>query len=219
MADSPDSWLNDRPPRTIPSESLDLERSHADHLDELVGAVNASLDQLRPWMPWAQRPATAESIAEFLRHADVDWDEGREFQYAMRGGGGGGGGGGPSNSNIGYCGLHARLGMGALEIGYWVRSDRTGHGVATAAAGALARTALGRSGVDRVEIHCDAANSRSAAIPPKLGFHLDRSDRRVPEAPGMSVDEMVWVLPSGAAFSPDSEGPCIQYPGTAVPDR
>jgi len=47
--------------------------------------------------------------------------------------------------------------------------------------------------VDRVEIHCDAANAPSAAIARKLGYRLDRIEERQPEAAGESGRLMIWV--------------------------
>ena len=54
---------------------------------------------------------------------------------------------------VGGFGLHRRRGPGILEIGYWVRSDRTGRGYATGAARALTQAAFdGFPDVDRLEI-------------------------------------------------------------------
>jgi RimJ/RimL family protein N-acetyltransferase len=156
-----------------------LDRSHPNDLGELVDAVNESLDQLRPWMPRSQVPADAASIGAFLRLADVSWEEGREFQFAVRADARGTDEGGADlvRPIIGYCGLHDRLGGGALEIGYWVRSSHTGRGVATTAAAALTRAAaLAVDGVEQVEIHCDAANTKSSAVPPEAWLPT-RSDR------------------------------------------
>jgi RimJ/RimL family protein N-acetyltransferase len=165
--------------------------------DELVEAVNDSLEHLRRWMPWAQQAATPESIGSFLEQADASWDEGRGFQFAIRG---------LRDSRpdalIGFCGLHDRVGVGGLEIGYWVHVDSTGRGVATAAAGLLTGSALRLRGVTRVEIRCDGANSASAAIPAKLGFRLDRVEIQAPDVPGGSDRHMVWVLATGAAGIP-----------------
>jgi RimJ/RimL family protein N-acetyltransferase len=47
--------------------------------------------------------------------------------------------------------------------------------------------------VRRVEIHCDEANTASAAIPRKLGYRLDRVIAHEPEAPGESGRRMIWV--------------------------
>jgi RimJ/RimL family protein N-acetyltransferase len=193
-----DPWLRDRPPASLVAGPWSLRRSHPSDLGQLVEAVNESLEQLRPWMPWAQVPADAASIGAFLRQADVSWDGGHEFQFAVGADGGGADTGNAERVGpiIGYCGLHDRLGAGALEIGYWVRSPHTGLGVATAAAGALTRAALALDGVERVEIRCDAANTKSRAVPPKLGYRLDRIDRRPPEAPGETDQHMIWVFPS-----------------------
>ena len=63
-----------------------------------------------------------------------------------------------------------------LEIGYWVRSDRTGRGYATSAARILTDTGFDCCpDVDRIEIRCHPANLASAAVPPKLGYRLDTS--------------------------------------------
>lgn len=199
MARDTDDWLSDRPPERIRSGDLRLERSRAGHLDDLLAAVNASRDELRTWMPWAQDPSSMASIGAFLNQAERDWDGGREFQFAMLTGRPDGRPDGRPSGLVGYCGLHARIGRGALEIGYWVRSDCSGHGIAAAAARELTCSALVLEGVDRVEIHCDATNGRSAAIPPRLGFRLDRIEPHPPEAPGQSGRLLVWVWPAGQA--------------------
>jgi RimJ/RimL family protein N-acetyltransferase len=182
--------LTERPAESIRSAAVTLHRAGAEDLDELVEAVNDSRMALRPWMPWAQVPATPESIGNFLEQADRDWERGREFQFTIRGRRGA-----EPEALIGSCGLHDRVGVGGLEIGYWVRSDCTGRGVATSAASALTAAALGLDGVARVEIRCDAANVRSAAIPPKLGFRLDRIEARPPTAPGETDRHMIWLNP------------------------
>ncbi len=188
-----------------------LERSRPSDLDDLVAAVNMSLAELRGWMPWAQEPATVESITTFLAEADRSWNERREFQFSMRAargvgvprppvrdraGGEAGGqrtGAGDLPAVIGYCGLHGGLGPGSLEIGYWVRSDCTGRGVATSAARALCRCALSLRGIDHVEVHCDEQNAASAAVPGKLGFRLERVDSYDAEVPAASGRMMIWV--------------------------
>jgi len=191
-------WLADRPHEHLEGGDITLCRASAGDLEELVGAVNDSLEHLRPWMPWAQQPATPASIGAFLQQADAGWREGREFQFAIRG---------PRRTEpralIGFCGLHDRVGAGALEIGYWVRVDCTGRGVAAGAATLLARAALALDGVTRVEIRCDEGNVRSAAIPPGLGFRLDRVEDRSPDAPGESRRLMIWTAgPEVVASSP-----------------
>ena len=104
---------------------------------------------------------------------------------------------------VGCMGLHPRAGPGEVTIGYWLRTDRTGRGIVTACAGALTAAALALAGVERVEIHCDEANGRSAAVPRRLGYRLDRV-MPTPAAPGgrsataETGRTMVWVYPNHA---------------------
>jgi RimJ/RimL family protein N-acetyltransferase len=47
--------------------------------------------------------------------------------------------------------------------------------------------------VTRVEIHCDEANTRSAAVARRLGYRLDRVEPRPVRAPAESGRGMVWI--------------------------
>ncbi len=185
--------ISERPPEVILEGPVELRRHTASDRDALVGAVNRSLDELRPWMPWAQARATAESIGDFLERSQRAWSDGAEFGYTIRPAGDTDGG----DSVIGACGLHLRSDPGVAEIGYWVRSDRTGSGVATSAARALTRAAHDLSEVRRIEIHCDADNGPSRAVAAKAGYLLDRVDRRLPfpRNPGETDQLMIWVHP------------------------
>jgi RimJ/RimL family protein N-acetyltransferase len=181
----------------IDARSVVLRRIGPGYVDQLVTAVNASRTELAPWMPWAQTPATVDSITAFVEQAVSGWVAHDQFAYGVFeddgvGGPDGGREGGGGGDLIGSCGLHNRVGPGVLEIGYWVRTDRTGRGVATALAGALADAARALPGVDEVQIHCDERNVRSAAVPRRLGFHLVRTDDHPPEAPGESGRRQVW---------------------------
>lgn len=160
-----------------------LRRYRPSDLDELVAVIEASREHLAEWQPWAAT-ADRDSLADFVGRSGKAWDERSTFNYAIREAGG---------DLAGGIGLHPRLSPRALEIGYWVRADRINRGYATAAAGALTAAALALPDVDRVEIHCDEANVRSAAVPRKLGFRLDRIEPDEISAPAEVGRSMVWV--------------------------
>ncbi|MHB1536402.1 MAG: GNAT family N-acetyltransferase [Acidimicrobiales bacterium] len=179
------TWLSVRPPARLDGAPVFLARPSLSDAQPLATAVNESLEELRPWMPWAQAPASAQTMGTFLRRAAADWDRGCGFTYLIRRA--------DDLAIIGCCGLHARIGPGALEIGYWVHSRHTGRGVATAAADALTGAAFGLRGVERVEIRCDAANHRSAAVALRLGYRAAGFGKRLPSAPGETGEELVWI--------------------------
>ncbi|MHB1583720.1 MAG: GNAT family N-acetyltransferase [Acidimicrobiales bacterium] len=173
------------PPERLDAGPVVLRRYVADDAVALAEAVNASLEHLRPWMPWAQSPATASAMAAFIGCAAAAASVGTEYQYGVFGRDGA--------VVVGGCGLHARSGPGSLDIGYWVHAGHVGRGIATACAAALTEAALALPGITRVEIHCDVANTASAAVARKLGFRLDRVEERPVTAPGETGRQMIWV--------------------------
>jgi RimJ/RimL family protein N-acetyltransferase len=164
-----------------------LRRSRVEDADALARAVAASLAELRPWMPWASAEAAdPEFQRRRLQDVGLHWEDGSDFFYMIV----------TRDQVSGAMGLHARVGPGGLELGYWLRTDYTGRGIATACAGALTSAALALPTVTRVEIHCDEANTRSAAVPQRLGYRLDRVEPHTIDAPGESGQSQVWVYPA-----------------------
>ncbi len=99
-------------------------------------AVIESIEHLRPWMPWiADEPQTLDQRRALVAGWQSLWDAGDRF-YGMFVG----------DEAVGGCGLHARIGAGGLEIGYWVRVGRTGRGYATAASRQLTDLAFADPG-------------------------------------------------------------------------
>ena len=151
-------------PEEIAVPPLVLRRWRAADAASLLAAIEASRPELRRFMPWAVEDPTPASVAAYLERA---WDPSppETFGFGLFDAGG---------EVVGGFGLHGRRGPGIFEIGYWVRSDRTGRGYATAGARALTDVSFDSSpAVFRVEIRCDPANGASAAVAAKLGFSLD----------------------------------------------
>ncbi|MGP3970651.1 GNAT family N-acetyltransferase [Streptomyces sp. 6N223] len=74
------------------------------------------------------------------------------------------------------------IGAGRFAIGYWLHSRWTGRGLATMAAAALVSQGFQLVGIDRIEIHHDAANLASGGVAFRLGFtEVERG--QAPEGP------------------------------------
>ena len=154
----------------------------------LQSAVEVSLEHLRPWMPWARgEPKSLDERVDLLRTFRARFDLDQEFVYGIFDR--------KEARVLGGAGLHKRAGDDSLEIGYWVHVDHTGQGLATEASAALTKVAFDVHGVDRVEIHCEPANDRSAAVPARLGFVCEATlRRRLVAADGTLADRMIWTL-------------------------
>lgn len=173
------------PPEMVAGDVV-LRRPDPVQAVALVEAVNDSLDHLRPWMAWAQRPAEVEPTAVRLALAGEAFDLGGDATWTILDG--------ASGQVIGACGLHDRVGAGARDIGYWVRVGWTGRGVASAAAAAITTVAFEVLGLARVEVRCDRCNHRSAAVPRRLGFDHVGTVEGFCGAPSDSGRTMVWAM-------------------------
>jgi RimJ/RimL family protein N-acetyltransferase len=176
------------PPERIRTPRLLLRCYQSEDAPLLKEAIDSSLAHLRAWMPWAMAEPSELSVLEArLERFRAEFTAGLDFTFGIFE---------PTErSLLGGIGLHPRLGPGALEIGYWMRASATGQGYATEAARALTQVALALPGIARVEIRCDPANARSAAIPRRLGYrHVETLVRDTLTPEGQPRDTMVWIL-------------------------
>lgn len=141
---------------------------------------------LLPWIPWAAAESTFDTELALIRKFRASYD--RDEDYVM-------GVFLADGKAIGGTGLHPRVGPRALEIGYWLAQEHGQQGYATEMAAALTRVGLEPYGLERVEIRVDPENTRSVAIPRRLGFaHEATLARRSPNPAGDLRDCMVWSM-------------------------
>jgi RimJ/RimL family protein N-acetyltransferase len=181
------------PPYRIETERLVVRCWEPRDAQLLKDAVDSSLDHLRPWMPWAHEdPQPLEAKVELLRSFRGRFDLGQDFVYGIFS---------PDESEaVGGSGLHTRRGEGIFEIGYWIRASRVGEGLGTEATAALTRVGFEVCEVERIEIRVDPENAASLAIPRKLGFAEEGTQRGVLHGPDGSArqnDAVVFALLRG----------------------
>jgi RimJ/RimL family protein N-acetyltransferase len=166
-------------PETIRTPRLLLRPWRATDAAALLPVLEANVAHIGPWIPaHVSTPVPLSELAERLARFGDDFAAGRAFRFAMLT---------PDAKRIvGEADLFPRNSTGRVplaagdhvELGYWLDAAVTGQGLATEATGALFDLAAELPGMTRVEIHCDAANERSAAIPRRLGFELVKVDAK-----------------------------------------
>jgi RimJ/RimL family protein N-acetyltransferase len=169
--------MDTSPPKEIEAPPVVLRSYRGDELPALLEAVTASLEHLRPWMPWASADPLKSGLSSFVRQAAATFHQGEDFNYAIWDD--------AARLLAGGAGLHPRLGPGRIEIGYWVRDGWLRRDIATASA---------RAGIEEVHIHCDEANVASAAVPRRLGFRLIRTVDDEVHAPAEIGRSMEWAV-------------------------
>ncbi|MGF6883964.1 RimJ/RimL family protein N-acetyltransferase [Nocardia sp. GAS34] len=172
------------PPERIELDGLVIRRWLLSDAEAQLQAIEASYDELHSWLSWLAEPLTVEKQQEYFRMNVADWPVNGNCNYGVFDSGG---------TLLASLGLHDQVGRRTLEIGYWCHTEHTGRGVITRAAGAVTEIGLSLPGIDHIEIHCDVTNERSAAVPRRLGYRLDRIQERAPRAPAESGREMIWV--------------------------
>jgi RimJ/RimL family protein N-acetyltransferase len=186
--DAVEPWYHFHLPSNLETARLSLRAWDPSQTIAMKNAIDANLEHLRPWMPWAMNePSPLGAIETRLIKFAAGFVTGPDWGYAIfqRG----------AEPMIGAIGVHARIGPRALEIGYWIDGRLTRQGFATEAADAVTRMALSLPDIDRVEIRCDPANVASAGVPRRLGFRLVTVLERNATTPaGEPRDTMVWEM-------------------------
>jgi RimJ/RimL family protein N-acetyltransferase len=175
------------PPDEVAAGNVRVRRWRLEDAPDLHALLLANLEHLRPWMGWvAAEPLLLEERRSKIAAWRARWGAGEDFAYAIVDDAGG--------ELLGGCGLNRRIAPDALDLGYWVRGDRTSQGVAADAAGALVEAAFTVDGITHVEIHHDAANAASRRIPEKLGFTFLGERQAAIVAPAEVGIDVTWRL-------------------------
>jgi ribosomal-protein-serine acetyltransferase len=190
--------------RTISSRSrftprLELRPFRRRDLDPVLEAIAASLPELEKWLPWAHRGYGRAEAMRFLRDSGAAWAEGRAFDFAIRARG-------EADRHIGNISVwptsqRERAG----EIGYWVRSDAAGAGIATEAAALVTDVAFNELGMHRVTLRIAVGNRASERVAEKLGYVKEGLLREEVLVRGSWLDHTLWAMLEGDFHTRRSE--------------
>jgi ribosomal-protein-serine acetyltransferase len=153
----------------------------------LFAAIDEDRPHLRAWLPWVDTHKTPIDSEVYVRKAQAWWILREDLSLAIER---------KSGELLGGSGLHRfDWAVRSFEIGYWVRKSAERQGLVTEAVELEAAIAFDRLEANRVEIRCDPANERSAAVPKRLGFVLEARLSRNVVAPGGELrDTLVFAL-------------------------
>ncbi|MFD1738783.1 GNAT family N-acetyltransferase [Bacillus salitolerans] len=129
-------------------------------------AIRASMSELKPWMPFARQEQTDEQVEENIRQSYVQFLSREDLRLLVFRK--------DTMEFVASSGLHRiDWNVRKFEIGYWIDTRYSGNGYMTEAVQGIASFAFSELQARRVEIRCDSKNSKSRAIPEKLGFVLE----------------------------------------------
>jgi RimJ/RimL family protein N-acetyltransferase len=187
-------------PERIETARLILRPPRAGDGPALHRALVESLPELRRFLaslPWVAADQTVDSAEAFCRKACANFISRRDLVYALVDK--------DSLEPLGSVGLHRTVwATPKTEVGYWLRSSRTGRGLMSEAVGALVDVAFSELRMARVEIITDEENMASRRVAERCQFQLEglhRHERRAPDGSLRNTCVYARLAPSSASGS------------------
>lgn len=126
-------------------------------------AIQASKEELKQWLPFAQKDQTEEEAEINIREAYINFIKREDLRLLVFSK--------ETGALIASSGLHRiNWDVPRFEIGYWIDTRYSGKGYMTEAVQGICDFAFDELGANRIEICCDEQNMKSRAIPERLGF-------------------------------------------------
>lgn len=143
------------------SDKIELRLPDPAYAKTLYNIIDKQRKHLRPWLSWVDRTQSVAHIQEFLRSSQLFNEGGQKLTTFI------------FKEDV-ICGS---LGLVSInkehhyaELGYWLHEDFQGNGIITQSCQRLIQYAFQHLDLNRIEIKVASPNSKSQAIPARLGF-------------------------------------------------
>jgi ribosomal-protein-serine acetyltransferase len=131
--------------------------------EKIYSVIDRCRDVFLPWLGWVKDTNSPKDTLKFLEVVNKDWNSNTQFVYEI-------------SVDKNFVGLISVVNVAwphkRAEISYWLDTDYTGCGY-MAEAIALIEKELFDNGFNRIVIHTDALNQRSANVALKAGYQFE----------------------------------------------
>jgi ribosomal-protein-serine acetyltransferase len=169
----------------MPSEIL-IRPYRPDDVAPLYAAVRSSLAAIGQWQAWCHPGYSRGEAQAWVDRQVAAFPAGDAYEFVITS---------DDGRFLGGVGINSldRLNRRA-NLGYWVRSDATGHGVATRATLLAAGWAFAHTDLDRLEIVAAVGNLASRRVAEKAGAALEGIARRRLRVGEVAHDAAVYAI-------------------------
>ena len=154
--------------RIAVDDSIELRPLRIEDAEPLFHLVQANRARLGEWLPWVPTIQSAADEASFIRGGQRELDAGNGLSCGIF----------VDRAVVGTIGGSVRTATRSAEIGYWLAEDYEGRGIVTRATRALTTFLVTDVGLHRIVIRAATDNTRSRAIPERLGFVHEGTQRQ-----------------------------------------
>ena len=167
------------------NENIKLRLVLPSDTESIFAAVIESIAELSPWMPWCTKEYSIEETKKWCASREEEWKEGAAYDFVIMDKN--------SESLLGICGLNnINHEVKFANLGYWVRTGRTGHGTATAVVPMLAKFGFDTLNLNRIEIVVAEGNLSSQRVAEKAGALREGFLRKRLFVNGRSLDAFMF---------------------------
>jgi RimJ/RimL family protein N-acetyltransferase len=170
---------------TIRGDHLVLRALNMADLDMLYASICQSFVELSPWMPWCHQRYSKDDTRQFLARLGELAERCEEFAFGIFDG--------RTSEFLGCNGInYIDIPYRRANLGYWIRSDRTGRGIASRSTRLLAETAMKELQLERIEIVVAIDNLASQRVAEKAGATREGILRQRIRAGGVQTDAICF---------------------------
>ena len=169
------------------TEVIAIRPYNAGDIPMLLEAVQESMKELHAGLPWCRPEYNIHDSAEFIARHEEEWRNGEQYSFIIHARANGMFLGGVGINFINRVHKFANL-------GYWVRTRATRHGVATAAVKLAAQFAFSELELSRLEIVTALQNKASQRVAEKVGALREGVVRRRLLVDGESENAVLYSL-------------------------
>lgn len=166
-------------------DELELRFSEPRLAKQVYTLVAANRAHLQRWLPWCTPEYSEDEAESFSRSTIKGFADGQGLALwiVYRG------------KLVGSIGnTRINTADGSAEIGYWLAESAQGNGVVTRAARAVTDYTLVDMGLNRVMIYAALKNTRSQAVPERLGYDRVAVHRKAVHRQGEYVDDVQYAM-------------------------
>ena len=167
------------------TNSLQISLSIPQYAEELFTLTDRNRLFLRQWLPWLDYIRSADDTRQFIDLQVQRFSRAESLHVTIFSDG-------VIAGVAGFNSLDRTNGIG--HIGYWLGEEFTGKGIMTTVVRDLIEVGRSYYSLQKIDIRCATGNSRSRAIPERLGFSHEGTLRRAERVYDQWFDHEVYAL-------------------------
>ena len=169
---------------------IKLSLSIPQYAEELFELTDKNRKFLKQCLPWLDRVKKPSDTREFIELQLLKFQQGKGLNTTIF----------YQNRIAGILDYYQiDVGNSSGAIGYWLGEEYNGKGIMTKSVRELITIGHDYYDLNRIEIRCAAENTRSQAIPERLGFKKEGIIRDAAKLNGCYQDHLVYGLVTGVA--------------------